>query len=157
MSLVCSWNEVGDVLCQVSSSPFCTRPFWRTRGELLAENLPIFILSFPGRMAAINFTKTSTSSIRDVTKFFHREIPGVGGPKQCRDTFWNCKPKNRGESPKIGKLFRRGCKRCFGRQGAKVSQESLLHHPSSVSRQCNPNLHLCKRLFGSWMLLQRAD
>ena len=29
MSLVCSWNKVGDVLCQVSSSPFCTRPFWR--------------------------------------------------------------------------------------------------------------------------------
>ena len=29
MSLVWSWNEVGDVLCQVSSSPFCTRPFWR--------------------------------------------------------------------------------------------------------------------------------
>ena len=29
MSLVCSWNEVGDVLCQISSSPFCTRPFWR--------------------------------------------------------------------------------------------------------------------------------
>ena len=29
MYLVCSWNEVGDVLCQVSSSPFCTRPFWR--------------------------------------------------------------------------------------------------------------------------------
>ena len=29
MSLVCAWNEVGDVLCQVSSSPFCTRPFWR--------------------------------------------------------------------------------------------------------------------------------
>ena len=27
--LVCSWNEVGDVLCQVSSSPFCTCPFWR--------------------------------------------------------------------------------------------------------------------------------
>ena len=24
------WNEVGDVLCQVSSSPFHTRPFWRT-------------------------------------------------------------------------------------------------------------------------------
>ena len=29
MSLVCLWNEVGDILCQVSSSPFCTRPFWR--------------------------------------------------------------------------------------------------------------------------------
>ena len=26
---LCSWNEVGDVLCQVSSSPFCTRPFWQ--------------------------------------------------------------------------------------------------------------------------------
>ena len=24
MSLVCGWNEVGDVLCQVSSNPFCT-------------------------------------------------------------------------------------------------------------------------------------
>ena len=29
MYLVCSLNEVGDVLCQVSSSLFCTRPFWR--------------------------------------------------------------------------------------------------------------------------------
>ena len=29
MSLICNWNEVGDVICQVSSSPFCTRPFWR--------------------------------------------------------------------------------------------------------------------------------
>ena len=28
MSLVWGWNEVGDVLKQVSSSPFCTRPFW---------------------------------------------------------------------------------------------------------------------------------
>ena len=29
MSLVCSWNEVGDVPCQVPQAPFCTRPFWR--------------------------------------------------------------------------------------------------------------------------------
>ena len=28
-TMVCGWNEVGDVLCQVSSRPFCTRPFWR--------------------------------------------------------------------------------------------------------------------------------
>ena len=29
MSLVCSWNELGMSDVQVSSSPFCTRPFWR--------------------------------------------------------------------------------------------------------------------------------
>ena len=29
MSLVCSWNEVGMSHVQVSSSPFCTRPFWQ--------------------------------------------------------------------------------------------------------------------------------
>ena len=29
MSLVCSWNEVGMSYVQVSSSPFCKRPFWR--------------------------------------------------------------------------------------------------------------------------------
>ena len=29
MSLVCSWNELGMSYVQVSSSPFCTRPFWR--------------------------------------------------------------------------------------------------------------------------------
>ena len=29
MYLVCSWNEVGMSYVQVSSSPFCTRPFWR--------------------------------------------------------------------------------------------------------------------------------
>ena len=29
MSLVCSWNEVGMSYVQVSSNPFCTRPFWR--------------------------------------------------------------------------------------------------------------------------------
>ena len=33
ISLVCSWNEVGDVLCQVSSRPFGTRPFWRMPNE----------------------------------------------------------------------------------------------------------------------------
>ena len=27
MSFVFSWNDVGDVLCQFSSSPFCMRPF----------------------------------------------------------------------------------------------------------------------------------
>ena len=29
MSLVCSWNELGMSYVQVSSSPFCMRPFWR--------------------------------------------------------------------------------------------------------------------------------
>ena len=40
MSLVCSWNELGMSYVQVSSSPFCTRPFWR---------IPIYetALSFP--------------------------------------------------------------------------------------------------------------
>ena len=36
MSLVCSWNEVGDVLCVVPSSPFCTYPFWQ---------MPIYVMA----------------------------------------------------------------------------------------------------------------
>ena len=28
-SLVCCWNEVYVVLCQISARTFCTRPFWR--------------------------------------------------------------------------------------------------------------------------------
>ena len=44
MSLVCSLNEVGDVLCQVSSSPFCMRPFWRmpSNAQRIAETCTWF-------------------------------------------------------------------------------------------------------------------
>ena len=49
--LVCSWNEVGDALCQVSSSPFCTRtPFGECRNSLQIKELNCkqkeFILEF---------------------------------------------------------------------------------------------------------------
>ena len=36
MSLVCSWNELGMSHVQVSSSPFCTRPFWRIPNNVRA-------------------------------------------------------------------------------------------------------------------------
>ena len=51
MSLVCSWNEVGMSYVQVSSSPFCTRPFWRMpRSRVLnlaAQNCESRIARFP--------------------------------------------------------------------------------------------------------------
>ena len=39
MSLVCSWNELGMSYVPVSSSPFCTRPFWRI--PILMPNWPV--------------------------------------------------------------------------------------------------------------------
>ena len=37
MSLVCSWNELGMSYVPISSSPFCTRPFWRMPTDYAAS------------------------------------------------------------------------------------------------------------------------
>ena len=43
MSLVCSWNELGMSYVPVSSSPFCTRPFWWMPMFLLRKTSTIHI------------------------------------------------------------------------------------------------------------------
>ena len=40
MSRVCSWNELGMSYVPVSSSPFCTRPFWRMPSAASHNNRP---------------------------------------------------------------------------------------------------------------------
>ena len=53
MCLVCSWNEVGDVLCEVSSSPFCTRLLGKCRKKSrdLAKRLQIQLIRFERQAA----------------------------------------------------------------------------------------------------------
>ena len=50
------------------------------------------------------------------------------------------------ETPKVPKVVRRGCKRCFG-PGGQRSPTSLLHHqnPGLHPVRCNSLLHQCKR------------
>ena len=59
------------------------------RGEILAKTFAAFgplISSQSGRKKI--HEKSSTFSTRDKTKFFHREILGVGGPKELCSLLW---------------------------------------------------------------------
>ena len=53
------------------------------------------------------------------------------------------------ETPKVPKVVRRGCKRCFGLREQR-SPKSLLHHPNPVLHRCNSLVHQCKRTLPAW-------
>ena len=77
MSLVCSWNDVCDVLCQVSSSPFCRAPSGECRHRFrtvpnatLADATlvfwilnSVFLFQWSGHPGRTNRTLTKAASI----------------------------------------------------------------------------------------------
>ena len=70
-------------ICYAEKSEILAKVFadmGEKRGENLAKNFAGFVLQFPGKVAARNFTKkSSTSPTSHETKFLHRETLGAWG------------------------------------------------------------------------------
>ena len=81
MSLVCSWNEVGDVLCQVSSSLFCTCPSWRMPIFMEGKS-PIGVIFFRAHFGKCRLWWRGKSPIGLISLIF-RKIISPGGRKHC--------------------------------------------------------------------------